>query len=208
MDFIARAGAMLDKSHRISGILFVLIILALVLILNLFATNNKQSREIAEMRATLPVYVVPGSLAGTYSPSQDDMLLDGFITLITQSLNTYTYENLPLQYQEVKQFFGPQLLTVVDKYFADKIKIANIDRRSALFVPERNTIKVEDIRDSRGQRTGDKRVVIDGLLNHILAGSTVEAIPLRITMRMNKVIVSRTNPFGYVLESYREEEIK
>jgi hypothetical protein len=208
MDFIARAGNVLDRSHRLAGVLLVIVVVETLLLMNVMDNNKALNLQYDRLREKLYVYVVPGSLAGVYSPKQDDMLVEAFTTLISQSLNTYTYENLTKQYSEVKQFFSPSMLVSADKYFGEKIKIARLDTRSSLFVPNKDQTKVEVIRDARGSDTGDKRIIMEGQLYHILTGNPVEALPVRITMALSKVNVTRSNPFGFMLKSYTEEEIE
>ena len=107
MDFIARAGTIMDRSHRLAGVLLILLVAETIMLVNVLNTNKALNLQYDKLREKLYVYVVPGSLAGVYSPKQADMLVDAFTTLISQSLNTYTYENLAKQYAEVKQFFSP-----------------------------------------------------------------------------------------------------
>lgn len=208
MDFIARAGSMFDKSTRLAGLFFILLLAESVVLFNAIQTNKQLNLQYEQLRNQLQVYVVPGSVAGVYSPKQDEMLTEAFVTLVTQNLNTFTYENLSNQYAEVKKFFSPDMLVFSDKYFGRKINTANIDERSSLFVVDRSSLKDSPEIDRTGQPTGNKTVTVQGQLHNIIAGTTVEAVPLKITLGMKETLVTKTNPFGFVLTSYKEEELQ
>lgn len=199
MDFIARAGSLLNQAHRLAGFCLILFIIAAVALIMVVRENTTLAREIRIMKSTLPVYVVPGSQTGVYSPTQDDLLINAFTDLVTQSLNTYTYETLANQYEETRQFFSSEMLAFSKDYFEKLIRDSSQDRRSALFVPDRRSLRVE----RRVQNGIDLRfVTIRGNLQQILAGSVVETIPLEINLTLRKTTVSKVNPFGFMLSKY------
>ena len=207
MDFIARAGSVLDKTSRLAGILLVLLIAETVLLFNYIGTNKELLLEYKQLRNQRDVYVVPGSTAGVYAPTQDEMLSRAFTSLIVQSLNTYTYENFELQYNEVKRFFDPKMLVYADKQYKRDIKMARLDARSTNFVPNRGTFKIVEAKDKYDKPTGDKEISVEGLLHQILGGNVVEAVPISITLSLKKVLITKTNPFGFILTQYRVTEI-
>lgn len=206
MDFLARSGHMLDRAHRLAGFLLVILALQTMLMLHLLSTNTSLNAEFNRTRERLSVYVVPGSQAGVYSPTQDQMLLETFVSHVTQSLETFTFQTLQSQFDEIKMFFAPEMLSYAEPHYAALINKARIDQRSSLFIPT-SKVKMEETPESSSG--ADRRAVsIEGNLQQILSGSVVETIPVRITMTIQKTVVSKTNPFGFMLVSYREEELK
>lgn len=199
MDFIARAGSMLNQAHRLAGFLLVLLLAAIIALVVVVKNNTVLTGQMVAMRSTLPVYVVPGSQTGVYSPTQDDLLINAFVDLVTQSLNTFTYETLADQYAEARAFFSSEMLAFSKDYFEKLIRDANQDRRSALFIPDRRSFHVQ----RRMDNGIDMRLVtLRGNLQQILAGSVVETIPLEIQLVLRKTTVSKTNPFGFMLSKY------
>jgi len=206
MDFIARAGSMLDKAHRLAGLLLLIIIVMAVVIIALLGNNAQLADRIDTLANRLQVYVVPGSQAGVYSPSYREMLIENFAEHVIQSLNTFTYETLERQYNEIKFFFAPQMLTFAEGHYAELIRNARVDQRSALFIPTEGSFEAEPARSSNGSTVaGRQMVTILGTSQQIIAGSVVEVLPMRMTLELQEVNVSRSNPFGYMLVSYREE---
>jgi len=204
MDFIARAGSMLNQAHRLAGFLLVLLVVAVLGLIMIVKENSALTQEIRRINSTLSVYVVPGSQTGVYSPTQDDLLIDAFVNLVTQSLNTYTYETLEDQYAEVKQFFSSEMLAFSKDYFEKLIRDVGQDRRSALFIPDQRSTKVE-----RARQNGIdiRRVTLRGNLQQILAGSVVETVPLEIALVLRKTTVSKTNPFGFMLSTFKTKQL-
>lgn len=204
MDFIARAGSLIDKSHRVAGFLLILLVVESVLLINSMNRNGQLVDRIYTMSERLPVYVVPGSQTGVYSPTQDDLLIGAFVDLITQSLNSYTYETVEEQYQEARSFFTSEMLAFSQDYFDRLIKNVGSDRRSSLFIPHRQSLKIE-----KGKENGIdiRQVKVRGSLQQILAGSVVETVPLEITLKLQKTTVSKTNPFGFMLSKYFTKQL-
>jgi hypothetical protein len=48
-------------------------------------------------------------------------------------------------------------------------------------------------------------VTLKGTLKTIIAGTVAEDLPLQINMTLEKVLVSRVNPFGFQLAQYAEQ---
>ncbi len=201
MDFIARAGSMLDKAHRLAGLLLIIIAVMGLVVLNQMGTINRLSARIDGLSSRLQVYVVPGAQAGVYSPTYREMLTENFAEHVIQSLNSYTYETLPSQYEEIKFFFAPKMLTFAEGYYERLIRNARVDQRSALFIPTNGSFTSEP-----AENAADRLVVtMHGTSQQIIAGSVVEVLPMKITLELQQVNVSRSNPFGYMLVSYKEE---
>ncbi len=205
MNFIARAGGIIDQSHRLAGILLIIIICETFLIMSMGSKISNLSDKVDRLTYRREVYVVPGSAANFYTPTQDTMLLEDFTDHIVQSLNTFTYENVEEQYKEVRLFFTSRMLAYTDAHFKKQIKHTRSLQRSALFVPDRQSLKTEDITE-KGKKL--KSVTIRGSFNEILGGSVVSVYPKQINLKLRKVMVTATNPFGFQLESYIEKQIK
>lgn len=204
-DFVARAGTVIDRAHRMAGVLLVLVIIQSVMLVTMWTRNGDLSTTIERLATRLPVYVIPGSTRGIYSPTEDDLLIDAFVDTVTQSFNTFTYETVGRQYTEMRQFFTPEMLTFSQTYFEKLMRDSQVDRRSQLFIPDRRSMKVEKGMDNGVE---SRQVVINGSLQTILAGSVVESVPLEITLRLRKTIISKTNPFGFLLASYNVRRLQ
>lgn len=202
MDFIARAGSILERSQRLSGILLLILIVQTFYVLHVVDRNAELNRLYDRLRATTEVYVVPGSLPGTYAPTHERMLLEAFITLFTQSMHTYTYKNIEQRLNEVEKFISPELLVFTEDAFDQLVETAVREQRSSLFVPDKESLEVKD-----EQANGKiKNVKIKGEKHYIISGSLVEAVPITIEMKVRKVAISKSNPFGFMLVEYKEQE--
>ncbi|MBI1308524.1 MAG: hypothetical protein GC129_01520 [Proteobacteria bacterium] len=201
MDFVARAGAVIDRAHRIAGVLLIcVIVLGLVTTCQL-SRNASLNAQLMQRRMSLPVIVVPGAATGLYSPTEDDRLTMMFTSYITQSINSFTPETMAKQYSAIRSFFSPALLTDSVPYFERKIRDSTADRRSSLFVPDESSLQVKKYSENG---VDIREVTIIGQLNTIIAGTVAENVPLQIAMKFEKTQVSPANPYGLKLSSYKE----
>ena len=205
LDFVARAGALLDKSHRITGVLLTIVIFQLLVILWLVSSNGKMVAFVSNMRASLPVYVVPGSTAQIYRPESSDTLLVAFIDFITQSLYTFTYESYQGQYDEVKKFFTPEMLRFADDFFLKKIEDSKQIRASELFIPNRQSMQIERYIVGGEQLTDVK---IRGSIQQIVNANVIQTRPVEFTLTLTSVLNSRANPFGFMVRKLLLKELK
>ena len=204
MDFVARAGALMDKSHRISGILLVVIVVQLVIIFFSMSNNSANQAEHRRLLRTLPVYVVPGSTADIYRPESSDTLVVAFTDFLTQSLYTFTFESYGGQYDEVKKFFTPEMLRFADPFFSKRIKQSNSLRASELFIPNRQTMKITQ-ETVNGQTL--RIATVRGSQQRIINGNVVQIQPVEFVLRFRPTTVSRANPFGLMVLSMRTREL-
>ena len=204
MDFVARAGSFIDRAHRIAGVLLLIVIVQSLIIINQYIRNGEMAEQLRYIAVRMPVYVVPGATRGIYSPTEDDLLIKAFVDQVTQSFKTFTYETLASQYEEMKQFFTPQMLVSADGYFSKNLRDSQADRRSSLFIPDHRSMKVE-----KGSENGMEMrlVTIKGSLQTVIAGSVVESLPIEISLKLYKSMISRANPFGFQLAEYRERAL-
>ncbi len=199
MDFLARAGAVIDRAHRVAGILLVLVIVQAIIIISMWGTNNMLTSRIKTMTERLPVYAIPGATRGIYSPTEDDLLIQAFTDTVIQSFNTFTYETIGRQYEEMKPFMTAEMLTFSSDYFDKLVRDSAVDRRSQLLVPNRSTLRVEKLEDNGSEI---RKVTQQGTLQTIVAGSIVESVPVELSLTLRKVIISKSNPFGFMLQAY------
>ena len=204
MDFIARAGSVVDKWQRIAGLLLVLLIITFFWTYQVISENRRLNAQYERLRAQAQVYVVPGSVAGFYTPANSDVMLKELSYLIVNSLNNYTYQNLENQYREIQGFFNDDMLAVAQSHFKELINVAYQDERSAKFIPDQTAFRIEG--DTGPSGRGKKQTVtIEGTRQYIMAGTVVEAEPIRFTMEFKQRFISKANPFGFELLSYDEK---
>ncbi|MAI08013.1 MAG: hypothetical protein CMF61_03550 [Magnetococcales bacterium] len=206
MDFIARAGSVVDKWQRIAGVLLMLLIIVFFWTYQVISENRRLNAQYEKLRAQAQVYVVPGSVAGFYTPANSEIMLKELSYLIVNSLNNYTYQNLENQYREIQQFFNDDMLAVAQSYFKDLIQKAFQDERSSKFIPDQTAFKIEGDTGPSG-RGKTQTVTIEGTRQYIIAGTVVEAIPMRYKMEFKQRYISKSNPFGFELVSYNETEL-
>lgn len=201
MDFVARAGAIIDRAHRIAGILLICVVVLGLLSMCEISKNAALNAQLRSMRMSLPVIVVPGGTSGLYSPTEDDRLILMFTSFVTQSINTFTPETMTRQYDTARKFFDAALLTDSAPYFERKIRDSTADKRSSLFIPEEGSMQVKKYQEN-GVEWRD--VTINGQLSTIIAGTEAEKVPLQVSMKLQKTQVTPNNPYGLKLSGYRE----
>lgn len=209
MEFIARAGSFIDRSHRVAGFFLIISVVLGVVVMSLAKSNAGLSREVERISRTSQVYVVPGSQAGFYAPTQPEMLLQNFGEYIIQSLNTYTHTSLETQFQEVQKFFTPEMLLNAKPFYQARIQDARQDEHSSLFVAERNTLKVTAIATpADGVRDLNYfEYNIEGRRQDIIGAQVIAARNIRVFLTVRQSSISKSNPWGFVLSKYREESL-
>lgn len=209
MEFIARAGSFIDRSHRVAGFFLIATIALIFMAMSLVNSNARLAEEMERISRTSQVYVVPGSQAGFYAPTQPEMLLQNFGSYVSQSLNTYTYVSLEPQFNEVQKFFTPEMLLNAKPFYEARIRDARQDEHSSLFVPETNTIKISAIATPRdGIRDLNYfEYVVEGSRQEIIGAQVIAQRKIRIFLTVRQAAISKTNPWGFVLSKYREEQL-
>lgn len=209
MEFIARAGSFIDRSHRVAGFFLIATVAISFIAFNLAQSNASLSREVERISRTSQVYVVPGSQAGFYAPTQPEMLLQNFGDYIAQSLNTYTYVSLEPQFNEVQKFFTPEMLLNAKPFYEARIRDARQDEHSSLFVPERNSLKIVAIPTPQGgvRDLNYYEYSVEGRRQEIIGAQVIAARQIRIFLTVRQAAISKTNPWGFVLSKYREEQL-
>lgn len=208
MDFLARAGTTIERAHRLAGVLLCVIAVLVALLFYFVKANSEIKAEFTRLNNEMKVYVVPGSIAGIYQPTQPDILLREFSSFVVQSLNTYTFASLERQYDEVNDFFVKDLRRVTDPEYYRKVEQVRNDEQSSIFIEDRDSFTVEVVGDPRNLDTVKYKVMMRGLLQYIIGGSVVEAVPIELSMVLMPAIITKTNPFGFVLYDYDAQEVK
>lgn len=207
MNFIARAGGMLDSAWRLSGILMILLIAVLVLLMNSLGTNRELNAQLEDIRGRMNVYVVPGGEGGVYAPNKAELLIQTFSDYMTQSLLTYTYYNLENQYIEIRKFLDARLETRMAPLFRELVGRSSADQRSSLFIPDRTKLTFKEIetKDGRGKLYD---VTVVGDQRYLIAGREVSKEFIQVEMRLRQKLPSKTNPFGFIVESYKQKVVQ
>lgn len=209
MEFIARAGSFIDRSHRVAGFFLIISVILGFVTMSLAKSNAGLASEVERISRTSQVYVVPGSQAGFYAPTQPEMLLQNFGEYVVQSLNTYTHTSLEPQFQEVQKFFTPEMLLNAKPFYQARIQDARQDEHSSLFVAKRNTLKVTAIpTPADGVRDLNYyEYSIEGRRQDIIGAQVIASREIRIFLTVRQSSISKSNPWGFVLSKYREESL-
>ena len=203
MDFIARAGAIVDRAHRVAGILLLCVLVLCLVSMCQLVKNQQLQAEMNAQRIRYPVIVVPDATEGVYSPTEEDRLIYVFADFITQSLNTYTPATISQLYANTRLYMGPALQTDSQPYFERKIRDAAADRRSSFFVPDRT--QPLDVKKRRENGVEYRDVSVKGEIRTIVGGTLAEGSPMEIQMTFQKVFASPVNRYGFLLTKYYEK---
>lgn len=209
MNFIARAGTFIDRSHRVAGFFLLVSVVLVFAVMALGRSNANLSEEIKRLSATRQVYVIPGSQAGFYAPTKPEMLLENFGQYIVQSLNSYTHNNLDKQFTEVQKFFTPTMLLDARPFYEARIRDAKQDEHSALFIGNRNTLGIKETTTPRGENPNYAyyEYTLEGRRQDIIGAQIVSAQEIRVKLIFRQTEISQTNPWGFMLARYREEQL-
>lgn len=205
MDFVARAGAVIDRAHRVAGVLLICVLVLCFVSGCQLVNNMGLQKQLDDRRQHYPVIVVPDATTGVYSPTEEERLIALFSDFVTQSLSSYTPETAAKLYSNLRPFFGPALLADSEPYFQKKIRDVGSDHRSSFFIPDRSQPLKVTKRNMNGQDFRD--IVMVGQINSIVGGTVAESIPLEVTMTFQKVFSSPTNPYGFILTAYHERPL-
>lgn len=206
MDFVARAGYVLDRAHRLAGVLLFVLALLAGMLAYAWMTIARLQGELRDANRNLSIYVVPGAeRAGIVGATREDMLLEYFTDFAIQSLNSYTAASLPSQYQEMQKFMSPQMLVNADRYFGKLIQESQTEGRARLFVMDRTNLQSRRLEEAAGRPRFEVRAT--GERKEIVGGKVVASIPLQVTLTLEQTNLSEANPFGYMMANYREENL-
>jgi hypothetical protein len=202
MDFVARAGAFIDRAHRVAGFLLICCVLLGVTSFCQWQQNVQLNRINATLTQRLPVIVVPGAVPGKYNPQEDGLLVNAFVDYITQSFNTFTPANVGAQLDSVSPFMGPDLLVDSRPAFERKVRDAEALKRASLFIPDRSTLQIKRYTKNSSEL---RDVTLQGELRNFAAGTLAEVIPVQMNLTLQKTVINPdVNRFGFMLMSYKE----
>lgn len=211
MDFIARAGSLVDRGHRIVGILLVVIVLQFFWLKSIMNEKEYLQNTIYKMNASQSIYVVPNSQANVYKPADGKLLLSTFVDYISQSMLTYTPANYQKQYESIRPFLSSRLLEIADDYYNREIQKAKNESLSSLFVADRTSTELSEFKELN-QRTkfGGKTysITIKGMRHYIVGGTVLESKPQNLILNLQETTASKTNPFGFIITKWKVDEPK
>lgn len=206
MDFIAKAGSLIDRGHRVIGILLVVIVVQFFWMQSLRNDRDILQETINVQNRTQSIYVVPNSQADIYKPASGELLLTTFVDFISQSLLTYTPSNLEVQYDSVKKFMSPKLLAISQSFYAGEIRKSKRERISSLFVADRTSTELSEFKElsSETSKYGKKtyEVVLKGRRHFIIGGVVTETKDLEIVINLKEMLASEKNPFGFQITKF------
>jgi hypothetical protein len=205
MDFIARAGSMIDRSHRVAGFMLLVAVIEFIMLITLLGQVTSLSNENQRLRENSPVYVVPGSEAGFYQPSNGELLMRTFTEYVAQALNTYTHVGLQKQYEEIQKFFTPEMLVKADAYYTELIRSSRQDERSAMLIVDPTSYTFNRIDTPAGEKGEFWEAKFGAERKNVIGGTVVDSVPLQVALRLKRVFLSQTNPFGFMVARYDEK---
>jgi type II secretory pathway pseudopilin PulG len=212
VDFISRAGSLIDRGHRIVGILLVVMVLQFLWISAERTQNQKLQEQINYMNRTHSIYVVPNSQASVYKPASGKLLLSTFVDHITQSLMTYTPATFQMQYNSIKPFLSAKILEKSKYFYENEIKKSEIERVSSMFVIDRRSTELDEFKEI-GQSTdqyGPKKyaITVKGKRHIIVGGQVLEAHEMHFKLQLQETSVSKVNPFGFMVTAIDFSKVK
>jgi len=210
VDFIARAGSLIDRGHRIIGILLVVVIVQLVWVQTERGEKHRLQELVDYQNKSQSIYVVPNSQAGVYKPAEGKLLLSTFVDYLTQNLLTYTPANVSKQYKSIRKFLSSKMLSSADTFYRDEIKKSRVERLSSLFIADRTSTELDEFVELSDNKYGQKTYEINvrGIRNIVVGGRVLEAKNMSIKLQLQETAVSKTNPFGFVVTKMELTKIR
>lgn len=226
MDFIARAGAIVDRGHRVIGLLLVVAVLQLYWIFSIYEEKASLQNTIDIQNANQSVYVVPNSQAGIYKPAEGQLLLSTFVDYITQNLMTYTPANMERQYKSIRGFFDNKIRVIADKAFKIEKHKSRVEEISSIYIVNTTSTNLDAVRqftkDDNGKKIyldevkhvgttkyGNKtyEVTLSGVRSFVVAGRTLSSKPVQHIINVQETRATEKNPFGYVVTLIKEVKV-
>lgn len=211
MDFIARAGSLVDRGHRVVGILLVVIIMQFMWIQSERKEKAYLQATVHKQNASQSIYVVPNSQANVYKPADSKLLLSTFVDYITQSVLTYTPASYGKQYASIRPFLSSRLLEIADDYYYTEIEKAKNESLSSLFVADRSSIELSEFKEVKKRtRTGAKSysIKVKGVRHYVVGGVVIETKPQDLILYLQETTASKTNPFGFIVTKWKLDSPK
>lgn len=210
MDFIARAGSVVDKGHRVIGLLIVVIVLEFFWILMINSEKGFLQERINIQNNTQSIYVVPNSQAGIYRPAEGHLLLTTFVDYISQNLMTYTPVTMEKQYKDIRDFLSPNVKAEADASFKREFHKSKIEEISSIFVADRTSTQLRDFKELREKRTiyGKKtyEISLKGIRSFVVAGRVLSSKPVKFVIQLQETNVTEENPFGFIVTNFKEDK--
>jgi len=212
VEAIARAGALLDRGHRIIGLLIIIIIVQLVWVQSIREEKQILQEQIAYQNMTQSIYVVPNSQAGTYKPAEGKLLMSTFVDYLTQSLLTYTPATFESQYEGIREFLSPRMLERADTFYKREVQKSKRERISSLFITDRASTELDEFMELSGKTTkyGQKSygITVKGMRSIVVGGRVIEEKEMSIKLQLQETTVSKTNPFGFIVTKMELNKVR
>jgi type IV secretory pathway component VirB8 len=206
VDFIARAGSLVDRGHRIVGILLVIVVLQLYWILTIYEQKSFLQERIMVQNNTQSIYVVPNSQSGLYVPAEGSLLLSTFVDYVTQNYMTYTPANMESQYESIRLFFSDSVRRKADSLFEIEKHKAKVEEISSIFIVDKTSDKLGSFKELVEERTrfGKKtyEVELRGTRSFVVAGRVLSSKPVTYIVNVQETNPTEKNPFGFTVTKF------
>ncbi|MCP4355346.1 MAG: hypothetical protein GY793_06870 [Proteobacteria bacterium] len=200
-NFIARAGSLVDRGHRIIGILLFVLVLQFMWNHSIMKEKQVLQDQIDFQNRSQSIYVVPDSQAGVYKPETGNLLLSTFVDHLIQSLLTYTPANFKKQYDGVRLFLSSDMLSKADRFYKLEIRKSKRGRISSLFMTDKTSTELSNFIElpEKTSKYGEKvySITVRGVRNMIVAGRVLEENKMSVKLQLKETAVSTVNPFGF-----------
>lgn len=212
MDFIARAGSLIDRGHRIIGILLVIVCLQLYWIFTIYQQKSFLQERILVQNNTQSIYVVPNSQSGLYAPAEGRLLLSTFVDYITQNYMTYTPANMEVQYESIRGFLSDIVRKHADEEFVIEKHKAKVEEISSIFIVDKASEQLSNYKEIKDKRTrfGKKTYEIElkGTRSFVVAGRVLSSTYITYIINVQETAATEKNPFGFVVTKFLKKENK
>jgi hypothetical protein len=212
MDFIARAGSLIDRGHRIIGILLVIVCLQLYWIFTIYQQKAFLQERILVQNNTQSIYVVPNSQSGLYAPAEGRLLLSTFVDYITQNYMTYTPANMEAQYESIRGFLSDVVRKHADDEFVVEKHKAKVEEISSIFIVDKTSEQLSSYKEIKDKRTryGKKTYEIElkGTRSFVVAGRVLSSTYITYIINVQETTATEKNPFGFVVTKFLKQENK
>lgn len=213
MDFVARAGSLIDRGHRIIGVLLIVAVLQVMWIVKINQEKSFLKERIMIQNNTQSIYVVPNSQSGLYKPSEGQFLLMSFVDYVTQNLMTYTPTNIEKQYESIRMFFSDAVRRGADDEFIIEKRKARIEEISSIFVVDKTSDQLDSYKELKDKRSrfGKKTYEIElrGIRSFVVAGKVLTSDIVTYIINVKETNATEKNPFGFVVTKlYKKKDEK
>lgn len=212
MSFIARAGSLIDRGHRIIGILFIITVVQLLWIYTIYGEQANLRARLDIQNNTQSIYVVPNSQSGLYNPAESKLLLSTFIDYFVQNYSTYTPANIASQYKSIRPFLSSKIRPKADKKAMIDEHKAKTDEISSIFVVDKTSEQLDNYKEikSKNNRYNNRTfaITIKGLKSFVVGGKVLSSKVITYDINVRETKATEANPFGFIITKFYEQPAK